>query len=65
MSCVEVIGRAVLEALKARGKHWITTGELADMLGIPGTLAGRILSSMEKKGYLRRYSRKTFKVMVK
>ena len=46
-----------------KGKRYITVSQVSGVLGVSTRSAGRILSKLEKAGYVRRYSTRTYEVL--
>ena len=57
---------AVLAAILAgTGKTYISVKEASKLLGVSTKSAGKILARLEEEGYLIRWSKRTYKVVVK
>jgi len=46
-----------------KGRRYITLSQVSGVLGVSTRSAGRILSKLEKAGYVRRYSSRTYEVL--
>ncbi len=58
------VGIAVVAALiRGSGKKYITVKEVSRLLGVSTKTAGRILSTLEKEGYVEKYSRGAYKIV--
>lgn len=47
-----------------QGKRFIAVSNVALMLGTSTRAAGKILAALERKGYVRRYSRRVYEVLL-
>ncbi len=47
-----------------QGKRFIAVSNVALMLGTSTRTAGKILAALERKGYVRRYSRRVYEVLL-
>lgn len=50
--------------LAMQGKRFVAVSNVALMLGTSTKTAGKILATLEKMGYVRRYSRRVYEVLL-
>ncbi len=55
----------VAAVLRGSGKRYVSAREVSRMLGVSTRTAGRILASLEREGYISRWSRRSYKVLAR
>ena len=53
---------AVIQALRRRGKVFVTVPELAAILGISRQAAGKLLAQLAREGVVERWSRRAYRI---
>ena len=51
--------------IASQGRRFIAVSSVALMLGTSTRTAGKILATLERKGYVRRYSRRVYEVLLR
>ena len=51
-------------SLASDGKRYVTIAEVSRRFGVSRRTAGRLLAELAREGYARRYSRRTYELLV-